>query len=173
MDKIRIRQALPEDISIIQEIAQQTWPSAFGYILTVKQIDYMLEKMYSLESLTAQIENQNHQFLLATYEGKDVAYASYEIHYQNNNWTKIHKLYALPVVQGKGIGRSLLDQIALISGKQNIATLVLNVNKYNAAIQFYEKYGFRIVEEEVIDIGNGFVMDDYIMRKVLVHHIIW
>jgi ribosomal protein S18 acetylase RimI-like enzyme len=45
--------------------------------------------------------------------------------------------------------------------------LFLNVNKYNSAIQFYHKIGFEIAKEEVIDIGNGFVMDDYVMEKQL------
>jgi hypothetical protein len=39
----------------------------------------------------------------------------------------------------------------------------LNVNKYNKAKFFYEKLGFTITKEEVIDIGNDYVMDDYVM----------
>jgi ribosomal protein S18 acetylase RimI-like enzyme len=42
-------------------------------------------------------------------------------------------------------------------------TMILNVNRFNPAVSFYEKYGFRTVKEEVIDIGNGFVMDDFVM----------
>jgi predicted lactoylglutathione lyase len=41
--------------------------------------------------------------------------------------------------------------------------LHLNVNKQNPAVQFYVKCGFEIEKEVVLDIGNGFVMDDYIM----------
>jgi hypothetical protein len=29
----------------------------------------------------------------------------------------------------------------------------------------YQKIGFEIIEELVIDIGNGFIMDDYKMEK--------
>jgi hypothetical protein len=43
----------------------------------------------------------------------------------------------------------------------------LNVNKYNSAQDFYKKLGFCIDYEEVIDIGNGYVMDDYVMEKEL------
>jgi ribosomal protein S18 acetylase RimI-like enzyme len=43
----------------------------------------------------------------------------------------------------------------------------LNVNKRNIAIRFYESIGFAITNEEVIDIGNGFVMDDFVMEKTI------
>ena len=48
------------------------------------------------------------------------------------------------------------------------AALVLNVNKRNAqAIRAYERSGFTAREAVVVDIGGGFVMDDYVMAKPL------
>ena len=45
-------------------------------------------------------------------------------------------------------------------------TLMLNVNKHNTqAIRAYEKHGFAIRDAVVVDIGGGFVMDDYVMAK--------
>ena len=41
----------------------------------------------------------------------------------------------------------------------------LTVNKYNQyTIDAYNKWGFKTVDSVVTDIGNGFVMDDYIME---------
>jgi hypothetical protein len=34
-------------------------------------------------------------------------------------------------------------------------------------VQAYERLGFRIVEALVMDIGGGYVMDDYKMEKVV------
>ena len=46
--------------------------------------------------------------------------------------------------------------------------LVLNVNKNNdRAISAYVRNGFVVREAVVVDIGGGFVMDDYIMAKRL------
>ena len=45
--------------------------------------------------------------------------------------------------------------------------IVLNVNRKNPAIMFYQKIDFVIDTEEIIDIGEGFVMDDYIMKYTL------
>jgi ribosomal protein S18 acetylase RimI-like enzyme len=41
------------------------------------------------------------------------------------------------------------------------------VNRRNKARNFYEKNGFYVIEEINLDIGNGYVMDDYIMEKKL------
>ncbi len=42
------------------------------------------------------------------------------------------------------------------------------VNKYNdRSINAYKRMGFAVVEEAVVDIGGGFIMDDYKMVKDL------
>ena len=43
----------------------------------------------------------------------------------------------------------------------------LNVNRHNPASGFYERHGFRVVRDEVIDIGQGYVMDDHVMELAL------
>jgi ribosomal protein S18 acetylase RimI-like enzyme len=58
----------------------------------------------------------------------------------------------------------MIDEIVKIAKSNNQKGVFLNVNKYNKAKFFYEKLGFVISKEEVIDIGNGYVMDDYVME---------
>jgi ribosomal protein S18 acetylase RimI-like enzyme len=43
----------------------------------------------------------------------------------------------------------------------------VNVNRHNKALHFYEKYGFKIIREEDIDIGEGYFMNDYVMELKL------
>ena len=45
--------------------------------------------------------------------------------------------------------------------------ITLAVNKNNQAKSFYESQGFNVYDEGIFDIGNGFVMDDYLMEFVL------
>jgi ribosomal protein S18 acetylase RimI-like enzyme len=73
----------------------------------------------------------------------------------------------LPETQGKGIGRKLIDYIKEISINENDEFLQLTVNRHNKAKDFYLKYGFKITEEKVFEIGNGYVMDDYVMEFIL------
>ena len=55
----------------------------------------------------------------------------------------------------------------MVSKTNNIIALTLNVNRFNKAIDFYLKNGFKIIKEENIEIGNGFLMEDYVMEKIL------
>lgn len=154
---------LPE----IKRIAYQTWPATFGAILTEKQIAYMLDWMYTIPSLTSQINDKGHVFLLAKEAESFFGYASYELNYNGLPKTKIHKIYLLPVSQGKGIGALLINRIGEIAAMNDNKALLLNVNRHNKAIGFYEKMGFSIVGNEDIDIGDGFLMEDFIMEKPL------
>lgn len=151
---------------VVRTIAEETWPIAYGEILSTAQLEYMFDMMYSTTSLLEQAAKKNSQFLLAK-EGNDyLGFASYEIDIHQTNKTKIHKIYILPETQGKGIGKKLIDYIAVEAQKQKNIAIVLNVNKYNKALYFYLKLGFSNVKEEVIDIGHGYVMDDYVMEKM-------
>lgn len=164
-ENLQLIPATTKDIQTIQSIAHRTWPDTFGEILSPKQIDYMLEWMYSEKSLTEQIEEKRHQFYLAREENDSLGYVSIEINYQNSRKTKIHKLYVLPQLQGKGAGKVLLQKIEEEAKKQGDTVLSLNVNKFNSAVVFYKKTGFKITGSEDIDIGQGFLMEDYIMEK--------
>ncbi|MFN8345288.1 MAG: GNAT family N-acetyltransferase [Spirosomataceae bacterium] len=154
---------LPE----INRIAHETWPATFGAILSEKQINYMLDWMYSLPSLTEQIRDKGHVFLIAKDESGYLGYASYELNCQGLPKTKIHKIYLLPVSQGKGVGAALINRVGKIAVENKNVTLSLNVNRYNKAVGFYEKVGFKVVGNEDIDIGDGFLMEDFIMEKKL------
>lgn len=152
---------------IIRTIADETWPLTYGEILIQEQIKYMFDMMYSLESLQHQAENKKHHFILAQDSNKYLGFASFEFNSNESTKTKIHKIYILPTQQGKGIGKLLTDYITEEAQKQQQTAIVLNVNKYNSAKKFYAKIGFSVAYEEVIDIGKGFVMDDFVMEKKL------
>ena len=166
---IDVSQATETELPIIRRLAQQIWPNTFKEILTEQQIDYMVEMMYSIESLKSQMNDEGHVFLLAQEKesGEYLGYVSYESGYKGHPITKIHKIYLLPASQGKGIGRKLLDEVADRATSQENITISLNVNRHNKAIQFYERMGFSHVRDEKIDIGQGFIMDDYVMEKAL------
>lgn len=163
---IRIITAKKENLKIVRSIAERTWPETFGKILSSAQIDYMLNLLYDLKKLEEQC-NQGHSFLLADEAGEKLGFVGSEPNHERGK-TKIHKIYVLPAAQGKGIGKLLINAVKEIALKNDQASLLLNVNKYNrGAIDFYEYLGFTIIKSEVIAIGNGYVMDDYVMELVL------
>lgn len=162
---ISIQNNTDENFNSIRGIAKEVWPIAYGAILSQEQLDYMMEMMYSVPSLQLQANSKKHRFILAKEDEMVFGFASYEFNYNKKPKTKIHKIYILPSQQGKGIGKQLIDFIVNEAKARHQKGLILNVNKKNIAIRFYEAIGFDISFEEVIDIGNGYVMDDYVMEK--------
>lgn len=159
-----IRQLSKKELTKVQSIALRTWPSTFANILSTEQIEYMLNRMYSIEMLESQFE-KGHTFLLAEENGKELGFAGFELNYSEGPKAKLHKIYLLPEAQGKGVGKALILEVADRARKAGQKSLLLNVNKYNQkAIDFYLKMGFQEIYKEVIDIGNGYVMDDVVME---------
>ena len=155
-----------EDIPIIIELTKKIWPVAYGEILSKAQLDYMIDKFYN-ETALRELIQKGHVFYLAQ-DDKDnyVGFVSYEINSEPNK-TKIHKIYVLPETQGTGLGRQFFELVKEKAIENHQSAIFLNVNKYNNAIHFYTKLGFAKVKDEVIDIGNGYVMDDYVMEVVV------
>ncbi len=152
-----------EHISIIIELTKKIWPVAYGEILSKAQLDYMIDKFYN-ETALRELMKKGHIFYLAQDEKNNyVGFVSYEINSEPNK-TKIHKIYVLPETQGTGLGRQFFELVKEKAIENNQEAIFLNVNKYNNAIHFYYKLGFIKIKDEVIDIGNDYVMDDYVME---------
>lgn len=161
---ILIQTNTDDNFNSIRAIAEEVWPIAYGAILSKEQLDYMMEMMYSVSSLQKQAKEKGNHFILAVENEIPVGFASYEFNYDGTTKTKIHKIYILSTQQRKGTGRLLIDYITNEAHQNNQEALLLNVNKNNVAQHFYKKLGFVISYEEVIDIGNGYVMDDFVME---------
>lgn len=71
----------------------------------------------------------------------------------------------MPDAQGKGLGKILIEETESQAIKKRNSKLLLNVNRQNKARLFYEKLGFKIAYSEDIEIGNGYLMNDYVMVK--------
>lgn len=156
---INLTLASLEDIPLIQSIAEQTWRPTYGQILTEEQTLYMLDMMYSEESLRKQFETNT--FIFAYENNQPLGFAGFEA---MMDVMKLHKLYMLPAAQGKGVGKLLIQEVARHAQQKGLKAVQLNVNRNNKAIGFYEKQGFSIIKEEDINIGNDFWMNDYVMQ---------
>ncbi len=161
---MEIRKASLNDVKSIQNIAYATWPSAYGDILSSEQIKYMLDMMYSEQVLSEQIQ-KTQTFLIIKDGQDDLAFVSFEHNYAGELQTKIHKIYISPAAQGKGLGKILLEETQREAINKSSKRLILNVNRQNKAIKFYEKQGFKIAFSEDIEIGNGYLMNDFVMVK--------
>ncbi len=160
-EHFNIRIATEKDIPTIRQLAHDSWPAAYGAILSPEQLDYMLNKIYNREALATDMQKPTTYTLI--YDGLDVVgFAAFgKI---TDDTAKLHKIYFLPQMQGKGFGKLTINKITASLKKSGVNFLQLNVNRNNPAKLFYEKVGFTVIREEDIDIGNGYFMNDYVME---------
>lgn len=161
-----IIKAEQKDIPVIQDLAKKSWAFAYANILEQDQIDYMLDLMYSEETLKKHFENPNYHYYLIQEENQFLGFIGFEFH-QETETTKLHRIYFLKEAQGKGLGKKALKFVINETEKIGDKRVTLTVNKNNSAQKFYESQGFKIYDEAIFDIGNGYLMDDYLMEFLL------
>lgn len=160
---LTIRKATLADIPTIQSIANVAFPDTYKDIITPEQCAYMMDMMYSTDSLTTQMTEQHHTYLLCDMDDRTVGYVS--VQPLEKDVFELQKIYVLPDMQGHHIGRFLFDNAVRLVHEQHPepCRMELHVNRYNRALHFYEHLGMRKLREGDYPIGNGFYMNDYIM----------
>ncbi|MCH7400384.1 GNAT family N-acetyltransferase [Belliella kenyensis] len=166
---IEINTAQEHELISIQEMADIIWPRTFDAILSKDQISYMMTMMYDLEKLKYQFHSEAHVFLIAKEGSDNLGFCVYQSDGQHHGKTKIHKIYLMPEAQGKGLGRMLINEVITHARINHSVLIYLNVNVNNTkAIAAYKAIGFKETKREVIDIGNGYVMDDIVMEMPII-----
>lgn len=164
-ETVQVVPATEEHLPALAKLAGVIWRQHYPGIISDAQIDYMLSKMYSLDTLREELHSQGIRFERLLVNGKFVGFAAY-------GWTseagvmKLHKCYLLPELHGRGYGSRLLQHCERQARQLGARRLILAVNKHNTkAVAAYRRNGFTVVEPVITDFGAGFVMDDYIMAK--------
>lgn len=159
-----IRPASADELPLVAELAGRIWRAHYPAIIGSAQVEYMLKLMYGLPQLRRDVERGVVYELL--FEGeRAVGFCGYEA---VGRELKLHKLYLEVGEHGRGLGTLMLRHVEDQARRRGLPTVVLGVNRGNAkAIRAYERNGYRVRQELKTDIGNGFVMDDFIMEKQL------
>ena len=163
---ITVRSLSIAEMSHVQALAYKIWPIAYKEILSQAQLDYMLNWMYSIESLTQQMQEGHHYF--GIYESDQiVGFLDVQPNYPEIGVLKLNKIYVLPACHGRGFGYQLIQFAINFAENEQQKTIELQVNRHNKAKDFYTKIGFTIKEEKDFDIGNGYFMNDFVMHYLL------
>ena len=164
---IHFTETTADSTSAIQQLAQQCWPQAFADILTPEQSRYMMDWMYNTAQLQQEIEQEHIHYDQIFCDDSCCGFVAYGPG-ANPEDCKLHKLYLLPAFQRKGIGQAAMSRVADYARTARVRFVMLRVNRHNTrAINAYLKRGFHIRTEDIASIGNGYVMDDYIMELPL------
>jgi len=162
---LSIVSARPDQLADVRALAETVWRAHYPGIIAPAQIDYMLARGYSDEALAPFVGGPDRGLDLALVGGTPAGFAAWYATDRIGE-VKLDKLYVLPATQRGGVGGALIAHVAARARELGAVSLILNVNKRNAqAIRAYEKHGFAVKLAVVVDIGEGYVMDDYVMEK--------
>jgi GNAT superfamily N-acetyltransferase len=158
---LNLKLANLNDLNTIANLAKEIWNEHYVPIIGQKQVDYMLNKMYNLDSLNDQMLIQKHKFYLIENNFETIGFVS--LGTENDSDYFIHKFYIQQSQSNSGIGSQVIGKmIKLVAPK----SLTLTVNRQNhKSINFYFKNGFKIEQVADFDIGEGYVMNDFVMKK--------
>lgn len=142
----------------LANLASEIWHEYWPCILSEKQIEYMVDKFQSEKAIEKQIKDENYTYYFIVTNGMKAGYIGVSV---KTDYLFLSKLYIAHNFRHKGLGREAFNKIKTLGFNK----IKLTVNKQNKnTIDAYLKYGFKITDKIVTDIGNGFVMDDYIME---------
>lgn len=149
----------------IHELAHRIWPVVYPGIITHEQINYMLERMYAIETLERDVREKQVEYALIRLQDEVVGYTGAG---PEDGAYFLHKLYLFPEFSGRGLGAAALAWVCQRAAASGHQAVKLRVNKHNtAAIRAYLRAGFEFGGDVVADIGGGYVMDDYVMVRHL------
>ncbi len=163
--KIEISPLRLDEAEVLAELARAIWLAHYPAIISLAQIDYMLDQRYK-PGLIKQLLARGDLWLAARADDELVGFA-HGMELQDGDF-KLDKLYVGTDWQRHGIGGELIAKVASHARKHGCNRLLLRVNRQNQqAIDAYLKHGFTVATIIVEDIGHGYVMDDYVMTKEL------
>ncbi len=152
------------EIQRVVALAAEIWPAHYNALIGPDQVAYMLATLQAAEPIAAQMRDGMCYGLLCseTAERTDLGYLAYK--YETDHCF-LSKLYLREQTRGLGLGRRALAHVCAEAQGRGLQQLRLTVSRENqSAIKAYLAWGFTKVDDVVIDIGNAYVMDDYLMQ---------
>lgn len=161
-----------EDLKELAQMAGEIWREYWPDIIGAEQTEYMVANFQSLEAITHDVREGGYEywFICAADDGRKVGYTGgheerVSAGYEADRFF-ISKIYLLAEERGRGFASATIRFYDELCTKRGLRTMYLTVNKHNElGIHAYEGKGFMAIDAVETDIGNGFIMDDFIMEK--------
>ena len=163
---IKFEQVITEEqIKILADTANNIWHEAYKEIVSPAQIDYMVEKFQSFNPLFEAINKNNYLYYLIKVDNDVAGYTGL---HEEDGKLFLSKLYISKQYRGKKVASKTFEFIENLAKQKKLKSVWLTVKRTNKhAIEVYKHKGFVITRTQVADIGNGFVMNDFVFEKIL------
>jgi len=160
-----------EEVEALAHMAHHIWNEYWPALIGQEQTDYMVEKFQSLNAFRADIADNGYEYWFIMDDEGDtpriIGYTGGHTESETNRFF-ISKIYLLADERGKHFASRVIEFYDRLCADRGLAALYLTVNKHNElGIRAYRAKGFETIDAVETDIGEGFVMDDYIMEKKL------
>lgn len=155
-----------KQVTEVARLAREIWQEHYLHIIGQEQIDYMLEKFQSERAIAQQLTDA-YKYFIAVHNDESAGYLAI-VPDLNKGTLLISKIYVKKSARSYGLGQKMLAFAENLCRQRNIYKIWLTVNKNNRhSIEWYSRMGFRNTGSTIQDIGDGFVMDDFRMEKVI------
>lgn len=166
-DDLNIRSMTQTDVEAVIELTRGIWHKHYPEIICLEQIDYMLNQIFTVSRLKKQLASSVHHWWVAEINSTLVG-SAHALLKEASKEAWLEQINIDIEYQRAGIGQKLIVTVSNWAYRQGYAQLALAVNKRNQkAIRAYLKYGFLMRNSLCVEIGQGFVMDDFVMEKPL------
>lgn len=150
-----------EAIGEMSKMAAEIVREHFDPLIGKEQNDYMISLFQTPEAIFSQLQ-KGYQYWFVCLDHAKIGFLAY---YEKPHAMYLSKFYLYASFRGHGYARAMLDYVILKAEEAGYDAIELNVNRDNDAVNVYKTMGFEVIREEKNDIGSGFYMDDYVMRK--------
>ncbi len=152
-------------IDEVARLAKKIWFDHYSSIIDEGQIEYMVNKYQSKKAIKNQIEAESYQYFIMEYDGENAGYCGMK---KEKESMFLSKLYVDKEYRKKGIAKYGINFLSKICKRDSMKKIWLTVNRNNiGSVHAYEHLGFVMARTQVAEIGEGYVMDDYIMEKII------
>ena len=156
-----------EDRTRLAALADEIWHEYWPALIGADQTDYMVERFQSLAAIERNLNEHGYEYWLlrAEDDGRVVGYTGGRVEPETNRYF-ISKVYLLAEERGRGFASRTIDFYARLCRERGLRAMYLTVNKHNdLGVRAYLGKGFETIDAVETDIGEGYIMDDYIMEK--------
>ncbi|MEA4854276.1 MAG: GNAT family N-acetyltransferase [Christensenella sp.] len=166
MSKARLKKISTErEYLLTADLAHQIWREHYSAFIGADQIEYMLEKFQSVNALKAAVAADGYEYYLIKKTGVPIGYAGIKTNHPAGKLF-LSKFYILKDYRGRGFAKDVIAELIDMASRLRLKSIWLTVSKNNeSAMTAYRRLGFTQTDSICMDIGGGFVMDDYIFER--------